>query len=68
MGRSTLEEVMRLEEDHSIGYSPANNSWSPVPISTNHWFAMTTLNNQLITAGGRDRSGKVTNKIFSVII
>jgi len=48
-------------------YTPANNSWSPSPITTTYyWFAMTTLNNQLITAGGRDRSDKVTNKIFSL--
>jgi len=48
-------------------YTPANNSWSPSPINTTcYWFAMTTLNNQLITAGGMDRSGKVTNKIFSL--
>jgi len=46
-------------------YSPNNNSWSPSPINTSYfWFAMTTLNNQLITAGGKDRSDKVTNKIF----
>ena len=48
-------------------YSPTNNSWSPSPIDTSyHWFAMTTLNNQLITAGGLDRSHEVTNKIFSL--
>jgi len=34
--------------------------------STCYYFALTTLNNQLITAGGRDRSHKVTNKIFSL--
>ena len=48
-------------------YSPTNNSWSPSPINTSYGnLAMTTLNNQLITAGGRDRSGKATNKIFSL--
>ena len=48
-------------------YNPVNNSWSPSPINTTyHYFAMTTLNNQLITAGGKDRSDKVTNKIFSL--
>jgi len=48
-------------------YTPANNSWSPSPINTTYnYFALTTLNNQLITAGGRDRSDKVTNKIFSL--
>ncbi|XP_065885541.1 probable serine/threonine-protein kinase DDB_G0271402 isoform X2 [Dysidea avara] len=48
-------------------YNPVNNSWSPSPINTTYgFFAMTTLNNQLITAGGRDRSRQVTNKIFSL--
>jgi len=46
-------------------YTPANNSWSPSPINNPYgYFAMTTLNNQLITAGGEDRCFKVTNKIF----
>ena len=46
-------------------YTPANNSWNPSPIITPCcWFAMTTLNNQLIIGGGKDRSDKVTNKIF----
>jgi len=46
-------------------YTLANNSWNPSPIITPvHWFAMTTLNNQLIIAGGKDRSNKVTNNIF----
>jgi len=48
-------------------YTPANNSWSRSPISNPYGcFAMTTLNNQLITAGGKDSSNKVTNKIFSL--
>ena len=48
-------------------YNHVNNSWSPFPINTTYgFFAMTTLNNQLITAGGEDRSHKVTNKIFSL--
>ena len=48
-------------------YSPTNSSWSSSPINTSyHHFAMTILNNQLITAGGRDRSLEVTNKIFSL--
>ena len=46
-------------------YNPASNSWSPSPINTPiKVFAMTTLNNQLITAGGFDRNDKVSNKIF----
>ena len=48
-------------------YIPANNSWNPSPINTPYeHFGMTTLNNQLITAGGRDKSNKVTNKIFAL--
>jgi len=48
-------------------YTPDNNSWSPSPINNPYkYFAMTTLNNQLITAGGEDRCFKVTNKIFSL--
>ena len=48
-------------------YNPVNNSWSPSPIITTYgFFAMTTLNGQLITAGGWDRSYEVTNKIFSL--
>ena len=48
-------------------YTFANNSWNPSPISISfNYFALTTLNNQLITAGGMDRSNKVTNKIFSL--
>ena len=46
-------------------YSLTNNSWSPSPINTSYYyFALTTLNNQLIAAGGKDRSIKVSNKIF----
>ena len=48
-------------------YTLANNSWSLSPIYSPYYhFAMTILNNQLITAGGRDGSFKVTNKIFSL--
>ena len=44
-------------------YTPASNSWS-LPINAPHHFAITTLNNRLITAGGIDRNDKVSNKIF----
>ena len=48
-------------------YTPADNSWNPSPINTPyHYFSMTILNNQLITAGGRDRSSQVTNKVFTL--
>ena len=45
-------------------YDPVNNSWSSsinIPYCD---FAMTTLNNKLVTAGGKDRSGKRTNQIL----
>ncbi|XP_065917368.1 serine/threonine-protein kinase WNK-like isoform X2 [Dysidea avara] len=46
-------------------YTPANNSWSPSPINTPYClFAMATLNNQLVIAGGKDRSNKLTNKLL----
>ena len=45
-------------------YNPSNNSWSPSPINAPcSYFAMTTFNNQLITAGGMIKSN-VTNKIL----
>jgi len=48
-------------------YCPTNNSWSPFPINSSYcYYAMTTLNNQLITVGGKDKNRKVTNKIFSL--
>ena len=46
-------------------YYPANNLWSPSSINIPYLqFAMTILNNQLIIAGGRERSNQVTKKIF----
>ena len=61
-GDNTLYPSHRIDV-----YNHVNNSWSPSPINTTYgFFAMTTLNNQLITAGGEDRSYKVTNKIFSL--
>ena len=46
-------------------YSVAENSWSSAPINTPcSYFAMTTLNNHLIVAGGRTRSDKCTDKVF----
>ena len=47
-------------------YNPVNNSWSS-PINTLYrWFAMTTLNQQLLIAGGKDHSGKRTNQILTM--
>ena len=45
-------------------YDPVNNSWSSsinIPCCE---FAMTTLQNKLLNAGGKDRSGKTTNQIL----
>lgn len=45
-------------------HNPANNSWSHSPVKIPiRWFAMTTLNNQVIIAAGKLRN-KVTNKVF----
>ena len=45
-------------------YDPVNNSWSSSINTPYCLFAMTTLNNKLVTAGGEDRSGKRTNQIL----
>jgi len=46
-------------------YHPNDNCWSPTPINVlYHWFAMTLFNNQLILAGGEDRSSNITNRVF----
>ena len=47
-------------------YDPVNNSWSS-PINTPYcYFAMTTLNNKLLNAGGMDKSYKKTNQILTM--
>ena len=45
-------------------YDPVNNSWSSSINTPYCEFTMTTLNNNLVTAGGRDRSGNRTNQII----
>ena len=45
-------------------YDPINNSWSSSINTTYCGFAMTTLNNKLVTAGGRDRSDKGTTQVL----
>ena len=45
-------------------YDPVNNSWSSSINTAYCDFAMTTLNNKLVTAGGRDRSDKITSQIL----
>ena len=47
-------------------YDPVNDSWRS-SINTPYCnFAMTTLNNKLLIAGGRDRSHKITNQILTM--
>ena len=47
-------------------YNPVNNSWSSSINTTYCDFAMTTLNNKLVTAGGKDRSGKQTTQVLTL--
>ena len=47
-------------------YDPVNNSWSSSINTAYCDFAMTRLNNKLVTAGERDRSGKVTTQVFTL--
>ena len=47
-------------------YDPLNNSWSSPINSPYCGFAMTTLNNQLLIAGGEDKSNKKTNQILTM--
>ena len=47
-------------------YDPVNDSWSS-PINTDHcYFAMVALNDRLLTAGGKDKSHKKTNQVFTM--
>ena len=54
-----------LKASYNINcYDPVNNSWSS-PINTPcSLFAMTTLNNKLLIAGGKDKSDKTTNVLI----
>ena len=47
-------------------YDPVNNSWSSSINIPYYDFAMTTLNNKLVTAGGWDRSSKRTAQVFTL--
>ena len=41
------------------------NQWSPSPITTPYsWFAMTTLDDKLVTAGGGTKNGEVVKKVL----
>ena len=49
-------------------YNLTTNQWSPSPITTPYsWFAMTTLDDKLVTAGGRTKNGEVVNKVLVLI-
>ena len=47
-------------------YDPVNNSWNSSINTAYCDFAMTTLNNKLVTAGGRDKSHKVTTQVLAL--
>ena len=47
-------------------YDPVNDSWSSSINSPYSHFAMTTLNGKLITAGGEDKNGQITNQILTM--
>ena len=48
-------------------YDPIKNVWAFHPISTPCcYFSMTTLNNMLLIAGGRNKSGEKTNQILTL--
>ena len=48
-------------------YDPVNNSWNSSINTPYSQFAMTTLNNKLVTAGGVDKSDKGTNQIIIIM-
>ena len=46
-------------------YNITTNQWSPSPITTPYsWFAMTVLDDKLVTAGGRTKNGEVVKKVL----
>ena len=48
-------------------YNPVSNSWNSSVNTPYFYFAMTTLNNKLLIAGGRDESDdKITNQILTL--
>ena len=57
----------RWEPSYIINcYDPVNNSRSSSINTPYYGFAMTTLNNKLVTAGGRDRSDKRTAQVLTL--
>ena len=57
----------RYKESYTINcYDPVNNSWSsPISIPYCH-FAMATLNDNLLIAGGQDKTYRITNQILTM--
>ena len=46
-------------------YNLTTNQWSPSPITTPYcWFAMTTLDDNLVTAGGATKNDEVVKKVL----
>ena len=46
-------------------YNLTTNQWSPSPITTPYsWFAMTTLDDKLVIAGGTTKNGEVVKKVL----
>ena len=46
-------------------YNLTTNQWSSSPITTPYrWFAMTVLDDKLVTAGGRTKNGEVVKKVL----
>jgi len=58
----------RFNSSYTINcYDPVNNLWNSSPINTPYcYFAMTTLNNNLLIAGGENKSEKKTNQILTM--
>ena len=58
----TKEQILHRIDIYDVSF----NSWSNSPIFTPYrYFAMTTLNNRLIIAGGRDYHNKTTDMILT---
>ena len=55
------------KESYTINcYDPVNNSWSSLMNTPYCYFAMTLLNDNLVIAGGWDKSYKITNQILTM--
>ena len=55
-----------LEPSYTIKcYDPVNNSWSFSVTTPHHYFAMTTINSKIVTAGGQN-GRKKTNQVLTM--